>query len=370
MALKGDPRSVVERLWRGELSSAGRAAKASLIPAALLYGWGAAARVAFWRSLRRRRTALRVISIGNLTVGGNGKTPMALYVARKLTDSGIAAAIVSRGYGGSLGSGAPLLVSDGHQTLLSAEQAGDEAVMMAKSFTGPVAIARRRLEAIQMLERAGGLDAVVLDDAFQHVRLPRDVDLLVVNAARGFGNGWTLPAGPLRERLGAMRRADAVICLGSGHSADGFTPAQVALLGRARVLRGTIRPCAMVQAEAGRWRELPLGLTGRRVLAVSGLADPHAFYTMIRELEADLAGVLEYPDHHAYNSTDWHDISAAARDADIVLTTEKDLVKLERFPFARDSLYALRLEILMGADERALLELIAPHAAPPAAARA
>ena len=98
---------------------------------------------------------------------------------------------------------------------------------------------------------------------------------------------------------------------------------------------------------------------GRRVLAVSGLADSSAFYAMLRELDADLVGVFEYPDHHAYTNADWQAIVNAMRDTDLVVTTEKDLVKLERFPFPRDSLYALRLEVTMdAADARALDELI------------
>ena len=102
-----------------------------------------------------------------------------------------------------------------------------------------------------------------------------------------------------------------------------------------------------------------VSLGGRRVLAVSGLADPSAFYAMLRELDAELVGVFEYPDHHAYTNADWQAIVNAMRDTDLVVTTEKDLVKLERFPFPRDSLYALKLEVTMdAADTRALDELI------------
>jgi tetraacyldisaccharide 4'-kinase len=99
-------------------------------------------------------------------------------------------------------------------------------------------------------------------------------------------------------------------------------------------------------------------MAGRHVLAVSGLADPSGFYAMLHEIDSDLIGVLEYPDHHAYNPSDWHTIVKAAIDADIVLTTEKDLVKLEKFPFARDSLYALRLEVVMSAEDAARLDEI------------
>jgi tetraacyldisaccharide-1-P 4'-kinase len=107
-------------------------------------------------------------------------------------------------------------------------------------------------------------------------------------------------------------------------------------------------------------------MAGRRALAVSGLADPSGFYAMLHEIDTDLIGVLEYPDHHVYNSSDWQTILKAAADADIVLTTEKDLVKLEKFPFARDSLYALRLEVVMSAEDAARLDEIVLGNATPA----
>ncbi|MGH7924423.1 MAG: tetraacyldisaccharide 4'-kinase, partial [Candidatus Binatus sp.] len=125
------------------------------------------------------------------------------------------------------------------------------------------------------------------------------------------------------------------------------------------VLHASVRPHSLLVIDNGAWRETPPGLAGRRVLAVSGLADPGAFYAMLRDLDADLVGVFDYPDHHAYTNADWQAIVNAMRNTDLVVTTEKDLVKLERFPFPRDSLYALRLEVTMdAADGRALDELI------------
>src|SRR5262249_46431442 len=126
-----------------------------------------------------------------------------------------------------------------------------------------------------------------------------------------------------------------------------------------RTFHAFARPHILVQPDRGEWRETPIVLGGRRVLAVSGLADPSGFHAMIRELDGDLMGVLEYPDHHSYSADDWHEIAEAARGADLIITTEKDLIKLERFPFARDTLYALRLEVTMpDEDAKALDQLI------------
>jgi tetraacyldisaccharide 4'-kinase len=204
----------------------------------------------------------------------------------------------------------------------------------------------------------------VLDDAFQHVRLRRDIDLLLMRAEGGVGNGWVLPAGPMREPLSAKRRADAVIEIEAGRGAatpDTSAAIPHSIAAHPRVLRAALRPRALVSpaGAATRWTEMPLSLMGRRVVAVSGLADASGFYRMLRELDADLVGVLEYPDHHVYTAADWHSIAAAGRGGAVVVTTEKDLVKLERFPFERDSLYALRLEVVMDLDDEIrLVEMI------------
>lgn len=356
-------RSRLERLWKSDLALHERLLWAALAPAAGVYRIALTARAAYWRRMRRRARPL-VVSVGNLTVGGNAKTPFALFLATRLRMRGLKVAIVSRGWGRAASAARAILVSDGERPLADPNEAGDEAVMMAKSFSGPIAVARRRIDGIELIEeRLGAIDAVVLDDAFQHARLARDVDLLLMNAERGVGNGWLLPAGPMREPLSAARRADAMILVESpdGAAARLASAALASALGaHPIVLRATLRPRALVSPGGQtRWSETSAALTGRRVVAVSGLADPGGFYRMLRELDADLVGVLEYPDHHVYSAGDWQSIVAAARGGALVVTTEKDLVKLERFPFARDSLYALRLEVVMDPDdETRLLEMI------------
>ena len=358
-------RSRLEGLWQSDLALHERLLWAALVPAAGAYRVALAARALWWRRMKRRARPL-VVSVGNLTLGGNAKTPFTLFLASRLRMRGFKVAIVSRGWGRTPSAERAILVSDDERLLAGTDEAGDEAVMMAKSFGGPIAVARRRLDGIELVEqRLGPLDAVVLDDGFQHVRLGRDVDLLLINAERGVGNGWLLPAGPMREPLGAARRADAVIAIDTGRAGAAAEGASDAIPGsiaeHPRLLRASLRPRALVSpaATAGRWIEVPLSLMGRRVVAVSGLADAGGFYRMLREMEADLVGVLEYPDHHVYTAADWHSIVAAGRGGAMFVTTEKDLVKLERFPFERDSLYALRLEVVMDLDdETRLVEMI------------
>jgi tetraacyldisaccharide 4'-kinase len=164
----------------------------------------------------------------------------------------------------------------------------------------------------------------------------------------------------MREPLAALRRADAIVIVsfGTGHR-SALRPRELELLRTYRVLHADLRPRGLVTSAHGGWHEGAPLLAGRRVIAVSGLADPAAFHSMVREIDAELVGVLEYPDHHAYTWADWQTIAAAARAADAIITTEKDLIKLERFPFARDSLYALRLEVSIPEEElKTLDELI------------
>jgi len=348
----------IERLWRRDLPAPLLPIWAGLAAAAGFYRAGVAARHLYWRMMKRRAPVLTV-SVGNLTVGGNGKTPFTLFLAKRLQSHGLRVGIVSRGYQRARSKARAELVADGGALKISPVDAGDEPAMMAKSFTGPIAVARRRLDGIELLSKLGPLDAVILDDGFQHVRLDRDVDLVLVSNERGFGNGWMIPAGPMREPIRAVGRADAIVVMNFGTGASAIRPSQMKKLTARKIFHASVRPRALLVTENGVWRETPLGLGGRRVLAVSGLADSSAFYAMLRELDADLVGVFDYPDHHAYTNADWQAMVNAMRDIDLVVTTEKDLVKLERFPFPRDSLYALRLEVTMdAADARALDELI------------
>jgi tetraacyldisaccharide 4'-kinase len=358
----------IERLWDRDLPLRLLPAWVGLAAVAGFYRMGVGARLLYWRMMRRPAPVLTV-SVGNLTVGGTSKTPFTLFLARRLQSHGLRVGIVSRGYGRARTKEPAELVADGGVLKVALEDAGDEPAMMAKSFSGPIAVARRRLDGVELLSKLGPLDAVILDDGFQHLGMSRDVDLLLVSNERGFGNGWMLPAGPMRESIRAAGRADAIIVMSSGGGASAIRPSQMKKLTAHTVLHASVRPRALLIAENGEWRETPLGLGGRRVLAVCGLADPSAFYAMLRELDAELVGVFEYPDHHAYTNADWQAIVNAMRDTDLVITTEKDLVKLERFPFPRDSLYALRLEVTMDAvDARALDELIPARVAAAATA--
>src|SRR5262249_31986973 len=300
--------------------------------------------------LRVHRARITVVSVGNLTVGGTGKTPLTLWLARQLAASGVRVAILLRGYSGR--ARGVTVVSTGRGPQVEVEAAGDEAVMLAKCFDGVVLTARRRAEGAATAEQLG-CQIVVLDDGFQHRAVGRDFDLVLING-RG---GALLPAGPMRERRGALKRADAVALVCKTDDEPAALPAVPKPL---FVVRFVAR--ALVESDAGHWRELPLSLlSGARVAVVSGIAQPGPFYAAVRQWEAQIEEIFEFPDHHRYTQSDWQHISRRTRETELVLTTEKDLVKLESFPFAKGKLVALRITPdIEGGD--ALLRLLSERA--------
>ena len=317
-----------------------------------------------WWQIMARDAGVTTISVGNLTVGGNGKTPFTIFLASRLARRGYRVGIVSRGYGRLLDGTRAALVSDGARIVRSPVEAGDEPVMMARSFSGPIAVARRRVDGIALLAHRAPIDIVILDDGFQHLRMRRDLDLILVNEARGFGNGWVLPAGPMREPLSAIARAGVVILMAVGENTAGapVPPNDAAFKGKP-VVRAALRATSLVRAEIGKWSEGPIAIAGRRVAIVSGLASPEGFHATVRALGAEISNTLDYPDHHNYGLRDWKCIQDSARGAQLLLTTEKDLVKLENFCPSAVPLYALRVEAVMEeSDEARLLSMIAERA--------
>jgi tetraacyldisaccharide 4'-kinase len=339
------------------LERAVRLSGIALTPLSVAYAGLLAARAAWWR--RYAQTApLPTVSVGNLTVGGNGKTPFTLFLAARLRQLGVMAAIVGRGYRGQL-SRSPGLVSDGKYIRMTPRQAGDEPVMMAKCFAGPIGVARRRIDAIKLLATNRLADMVVLDDGFQHVRLRRDCDLLVMNDSIGLGNGRLLPAGPLRESPRALERADALIVIQSLGAERSIECPVLGLAPTKPILRARLEPSSLTYSDNGKWCEMPLVIKGRRVMAVSGIANPAGFHAMINALGAKLLSTLVYPDHYDYGPGDWSAIMAAGSRTDMVITTEKDLVKLEHLGTPAVPLYALHLKVAMETkNESQLLTLV------------
>lgn len=319
-----------------------------LLPLAGVYALGWLARTALYRLGIRGSTYVGVptVSIGNLTVGGAGKTPFTIWVAGELLGRGIRVAVISRGW--RRRSRGLLVVSEGAGPRVTVEEAGDEPFLIACRLPESVVIVDAdRVRGARLAIEKYSAQAIVLDDAFQHWRVARDLDVVLVDAEFGFGNGFLIPAGPLREPLRALRRANEVVLT---RCAGGSREQHLRhLIGRVCGETPTcaeMRPCGFVTPD-GRTISLDK-LKGARVLAVSGIARPDQFLQTLRRSGIDIAGAMRFPDHHWYRPRDLAAIEAQAErtKAWAVVTTEKDLVRLEgqlgEFPLPW---YALRIEL-------------------------
>jgi tetraacyldisaccharide 4'-kinase len=342
-------RETLDRLaWRAWTADTlrDRALRAALVPAAVAYGTVASVRNRLYDAgwLAVSRVPARVLSVGNISVGGTGKTPAALWLAERLVARGHATGIVARGY--RKRRRGVVLVGEAGRPLVSPEDGGDEAVMLAHRFRGPVVTGERRAAAAAFACARFALDTVVLDDGFQHRALARDADLVL--ATDDASASWPLPAGPLRERAAGLARARALLAVGGPPPRAAGVP----------VFRGALRPTGLVRVDPdGHWREEPLvELAGRAVLAVAGVARPERVVGSLRGAGVRVESVLAFPDHHAYRPDDAARIAAAAGDLPVV-TTEKDLVKLGRYPTLRPTLRALRVTLEVD-DGDALVDLL------------
>jgi tetraacyldisaccharide 4'-kinase len=307
--------AAITRAWEPRTASE-RAVRLALAPASLAYGAAVAIRNRLYDAgwLEQARVDARVLSVGNLTVGGTGKTPAALWLAQALARRGRRVGIVARGYR-KRRPGVVVVGVDG-KPLVTAREGGDEAVMLARRFAGPVLTGERREDAAAAACARFGVDTIVLDDGFQHRALARDADLVLL--ASDEASRRLLPAGSRREPLGALARARALLSIGDGAplaSAPGLPPQ----------FDGRLVPTALVD---GSWREAPLdALDGARVVAVSGVARPERFIATLERCGARVVERVAFPDHHDYSPADIARIVSAGRSGEL-LTTEKDLAKL------------------------------------------
>jgi tetraacyldisaccharide 4'-kinase len=279
-------------------------ASALLAPLAAAYGAVAQARL----ERRGRRAGVPIVCIGNLTVGGAGKTPTALAVARMLAAAGERPVFLSRGYGGTLVG--PVVVDPSRHR---AREVGDEPLLLARA--APTIVARNRVMGAGF---AAGASVIVMDDGFHNPSLAKDFSVLVVDARRGIGNGRVIPAGPLRAPVDAqLTRAQALVVVGA--SSRALAIAETARTRNIPILQAYLR------ADTGFIAEL----AGRRVLAFAGIGDPEKFFATLAEAGIAIAGKRSFPDHHRYTPAEAGALcNAAERDGLVLVTTEKDLARL------------------------------------------
>ena len=346
----------VEAAWAAD-SLRDRLVVGLLEPLAVAYGAGVAVRNALYDRgvLAAERLPATVLSVGNVTVGGSGKTPTVLWLATALRARGRRVGIVARGYGKQR-AGTVIVGIDG-RPLVHPDDGGDEAVLLAARVPVPVVTAERRADAARLACERFGCDTIVLDDGFQHRALARDADLVLV-PAEGLPVRL-LPAGPLREPATALARARAVLVLGD----ETRLPAHPAVPRGTAGFVGRVVPVALVVATEGRLVAHDLAdLPRREVVAVAGVARPERFWSLLDRLGVQAAARIRFADHHAYVQNDLTRVEAAAAGRTrAIVTTEKDLVKLSRRPGAeRLRLHALRIEVVLEDGEQLVARLLEP----------
>lgn len=265
------------------------------------------------------RAPVPVIVIGNITVGGTGKTPLTVRLVSELQAAGFRPGVVSRGYGGS----GPFPQSVDAQSL--AAEVGDEPSMLAAITGVPVVVSPKRAEAVRHLLSSHDCDVVLSDDGLQHYALQRDIEIAVVDAARGLGNGWRLPCGPLREPRRRLKKVDWVVANGAQASSASRVAMQLASVG---------------------WRGVRDGNTietpdGESVIAIAGIGNPQRFFDLLSKEGLHVVETRIFADHHAYDATDFYNVSNQYP----LVMTEKDAVKCRAF--ARPHWYYLKVGAML-----------------------
>ena len=305
----------LERRWYGGVPPGG-----FLRAVSKLYCWWMWRRRRDFHSGRRSgaRAGVPVIVVGNLTVGGAGKTPLVLALVAALRVRGWRPGVISRGYGGS---------SRGPERVLSGvdpARVGDEPALIAQRSGAPVAIARKRIEAADLLVASGEVDVLIADDGLQHYALARDLEVLVIDGRRRFGNGWVLPAGPLREQ--ADRAADCDFAVVNGGEPQGDEIPMRLVLREAVALDGSAaRPVT--------------DFAGQRVHAVAGIGDPSRFFAALSGQGIEVVP-HPFPDHHAFRAVDLRFSEVLP-----ILMTEKDAVKCRHW--AASERYAVPVDAML-----------------------
>ena len=289
-----------------------------------------------------------VIVVGNITVGGTGKTPLTIYIVNLLKEAGYKPAIITRGYGGQASSWPQSVTSESNPQLV-----GDEAVLMASRTQVPVYAGANRLQSIEALTQEHDCDVIISDDGMQHYKLPRDIQIAVLDGARMLGNGWCLPAGPLRERKQRLSACDLLVVNGdisNKRKSDLQTTDFFTLY-----LKGTALT-NLATHEQKKLEDFSVNHGFQEIHAVTGIGNPQRFFNTLKEQGGLQLKKHSFPDHHDFIETDLQ-----FGDDLPVIMTEKDAVKCKRFSdsFAKNNIWSLPVTAELDISfKKALLSLL------------
>jgi len=310
---------------------------------------------------KRKGVPCRVVSIGNITVGGTGKTPLVIMTARMLLDAGLTVAVVSRGYGGR--SRKPVVVSDGTDVLASPPEAGDEPLIIAQALPNiPVVIGKDRYKAALLAYERFKPKVIVLDDAMQHRRLMRTVDVVTLDAASPLGNGHLLPRGILRESPHALSRADVVIVTRFHDKLRRDAIERMIRYYNSRIPVFWSKHIPVCLRTPGSTDTLELtAISGKKIAALSNIANPESFFRMLESLVGEIVLKHAVPDHHRYTNEELkqNENKACSAGAEMIVMTAKDEQNLPEKRFKGIiKKYVLDIEAKLIGDIKAYIKII------------
>ena len=338
-----------------------------------LYGTGTKIRNTCYQKgvLRTRRLSCSVVSIGNITLGGTGKTPMSIYVASAFHEMGLRVAILSRGYGGAAERNGGI-VSDGETVRMDPKQAGDEPYMIASKLKGvPVLVGGNRFRMGQIAVDKFSIDVIVLDDGFQHIALARDLDIVLLDDRYPFGNQYLFPRGTLREPVSALKRSHAFV-LTRTVSPKPLSLERIRKIARDRPvftsshkpnIHKIIGPKKTLQASDLETSDSNSSgsLQNKAVFAFSGIGGNKDFFRTVENFGCRLSGFLGFPDHHRYSHDDLEHVQKRAVDsgAELLVTTEKDYARIAHHGFTLSlGLAVIGVDTVFGEEKAAFFEFL------------
>ena len=295
------------------------------------------------RIFHQYRTNTFVISVGNLTVGGNGKTPFTILLASALKEEGLKVAVSHRGYKGAY-ENMTKLISDEDHLFEDARNAGDEPLLIAQNLKGiPVIVGKNRKKAIEFLEENVRPDVVILDDSFQHLKVRHDYDFLLFNGENPIGNGFLTPAGMLREPKSAMKYADCFVL----NDISGEVSIPKIFKKYSTPLFTTSYHIAHFIHYSDLGKSEPSPFVRKKIYLLSGIGNPSSFERSITELGLSFVHHYQFADHHEFSENDIASILRRAKNQNIdaIITTEKDFVKLQKLDIAKELIYYAKLHV-------------------------
>lgn len=304
------------------------------------------------RILKSYKSPLYTISVGNITTGGTGKTPITAEIANYLAKKGGFPAILSRGYGGKLNNKNVNVISDGLTINHTAIEAGDEPFWLSKHCKNTAVLTcSSRVKSAKFAKENLNCTALILDDGFQHLKLQRDLNILVVDSEKKFSNGCMLPLGALREPLSSIKRADKIVVVNKSFN-DKKAKAYARFLRKKYSI--PVFVCSMVPDEIYNIKTNEKLSDSAAVIAFSAIGQPEQFYKFLRGY--DVVGTQDFPDHHIYTKEDLDTLYKLKEKyvAQALITTEKDAVKLKEIAPENTDIYALKLKPVL--DLKGLLE--------------